>query len=468
MDYAIDNITKDKIEVQKQKVLGAHPEVLLKSPCKVGEGILQLSPQVKQYLTKIFEKESFSSCFFIPASGSGSRMFQFLFDFLEQPNEENRGEVEKFLNHITDFAFFQQLPIDVRKKLETHDIDLDDFVSFLLKGHGMGYGDLPKGLIPFHKTGPFILNPFQEQVLQGVRVRNEDVRFHFTVQSKFETAIKNSVLHTQGLTSQSYDVSFSDQDSTTNSYAFTASGESFCDENGRMLDRPAGHGALLSNLNKIDSDLIFIKNIDNVQHFSKSNDSVDVWKLLGGMIIDFKKEAKKLYQNPTIEGLQVLNKRFQLYEPSTIKGLSVGEIRDLLNRPTRVCGMVRNEGQPGGGPFWVDDNGHVSKQIIEKAQITMRGEQYRLMVQSTYFNPVMIVCSIKGVDNEKFDLMKYSDESKFFVVNKKYRGQDIRFIELPGLWNGSMAYWNSLFVEIPSESFTPVKTVLDLLDNSHK
>ena len=457
-----------KIEEQKSKVMGAHPEVVLISPCKVGEGILQLSEQIQSYLIKVFDKEAFSSCFFIPASGSGSRMFQFLFDFLEAPDEENRSKVEKFLNHISEFAFFQQLPVDVRKKLEAHDLDLDQFVSFLLNQEGMGYGDLPKGLVPFHKSDPFILTPFQVHLLQGVRVKEENVSFHFTVQAKFEKSIKKGISQTEGLTGQHYNVSFSDQNVTTNSIAFIEGGEPFKCEDGQILERPAGHGALLENLNKIESDLIFIKNIDNVQHLSKSKETMIVWKLLGGKLIDFRKEAKKLFNNPTIEGLRALNNRYQLYDPKSINtAISNEEIKSLLNRPIRVCGMVRNEGQPGGGPFWVNDNGVITKQIVEKAQITMRGEQYRLMVQSTYFNPVMIAACTKDMYGNKFNLEEYKDDSKFFVVRKKYKGQDIRFMELPGLWNGSMAKWNSLFVEIPSTTFSPVKTVLDLLEEAH-
>lgn len=457
-----------KIEEQKDKVMGSHPEVVLVSPCKLGEGVLQISAKDQNHLINLFDKENFSSCFFIPASGSGSRMFQFLFDFLDEPNENNRSQVEKFLNHITEFAFFQQLPLEIRKKLKTHDLDLDEFVSYLLKEHGMGYGDLPKGLIPFHKTDPFILTPFQEQVLQGMRVKEDNVNFHFTVQSKFEDAIKKGILQAQGLTGQTYDISFSDQDPSTNSIAFIENGDTFKFEDGGVLERPAGHGALLENLNQIESELIFIKNIDNIQHLSKSEEAISIWKLLGGAMIEFKKEIKLLAENPSLDGLKILNRRFELYDPAMIENITIDEIQVLLNRPIRICGMVRNEGQPGGGPFWVNDNGIISKQIVEKAQITMRGKQYRLMVQSTYFNPVMIVASIKNINGESFDLQDFKDDSKFFVVKKKYRGQDIRFTELPGLWNGSMAHWNSLFVEIPSTTFSPVKTVLDLLEDAHK
>jgi hypothetical protein len=464
----MESLLESKIQDQKDKVMGAHPEVELVAPCKLGEGILKVNYKEKNYLVNLFDKEIFSSCFFIPASGSGSRMFQFLFDFLEEPNEDNRSKVEKFLNHITEFAFFQQLPIEIRKKLKTQDLDLDEFVSYLLKEHGMGYGDLPKGLIPFHKTDPFILTPFQEQILQGVKMKEENVSFHFTIQSKFEEAIEKGIHQAQGLTGQTYEVTFSEQDKDTNAIAFKENGDPFTFEDGGILDRPAGHGALLENLNQINSDLIFIKNIDNVQHLSKSDEAIENWKMLGGGLIEFKNEVKRWLKNPSFSDFEALNNRYQLYDPTIISELTINEMKNLLNRPTRVCGMVKNEGQPGGGPFWIKDNGVITKQIVEKAQITMRGKQYRLMVQSTYFNPVMIVASTKDIDGNKFDLQEFKDDSKFFVVKKKYRGQDIKFTELPGLWNGSMADWNTIFVEIPSTTFSPVKTVLDLLEDAHQ
>ncbi len=456
-----------KIEEQKGKVNGKHPEVVLVSPCKIDDGILKFSNEDQSRFIQIFDKKTFSSCFFIPASGSGSRMFQFLFDFLETPNDLNRSSVEKFLNHISEFAFFQQLPLDMRKKIEKFDIDLEEFVTYLLKNEGMGYGEIPKGLVPFHKNTPFILNPFQEHVLQGAKLKTENVSFHFTVQSKFETAIKTVISQVQGLTGQQYNVSFSDQNSETDSIAFTKEGIPFLLEDGNVLQRPAGHGALIENINKIETDYIFIKNIDNVQHFSKSEHSLETWKLLGGILIDFRKELIKLFNKTTLEDFKIFNDRFQLLPADSIKDLTINEIKEILNRPSRVCGMVRNDGQAGGGPFWVNDEGKVTKQIVEKSQITMKGNQYSLMVQSTYFNPVMIVASTKDVHENKFDLNNFKDDSKFFVVSKKYKGQDVRFIELPGLWNGSMSNWNSLFVEIPTNTFSPVKTVLDLLEGSH-
>ncbi len=461
-------LSEENIANQRSKVFGAHPEVFLTAPCKLGSGVIQFNKSQQQQFVKLFDKTNLSSCFFIPASGSGSRMFQFLYDFLEQPNEKNRGEVERFLNNITEFAFFQQLPPLKRKELKDYDLDLEEIVSYLLNEHGMGYGSLPKGLIPFHKIEPFILTPFQEQVLQGVKVKEENLSFHFTIQSVFEKAITEGIRQAQSLTGQLYDVTFSNQDRSTNAIAFDSDKKPFVKQDGEILDRPAGHGALIENLNKIDSDFIFIKNIDNVQPFDNSEKAINTWKVLGGVLIEYNTEAKKVYNNPTVEGFQKLNDRYQIVDSKSIPSLSLEDIKRVLNRPARICGMVRNEGQPGGGPFWVNDNGVVSKQIVEKAQITMKGEQYRLMVQSTHFNPVMIVASTKDMEGKKFDLSEFKDDSKYFIVKKKFQGQDIQFMELPGLWNGSMAHWNSLFMEIPSSTFSPVKTVLDLLDTSHK
>lgn len=465
MENTITN--KAQIELQRSIVFGVQPEVKLVAPCKIGEGIVHFLQVQRENLIQKFNHAEVKSTFFIPASGSGSRMFQFLYDFLEEPTEENRSQVERFLNNIEEFAFFQKLPIEVRKRLKSHDVNLDEFVQFLLSNQGMGFGELPKGLIPFHKNGPFILNPFQEQILQGMKVNEENAKFHYTIKEIHEPSIKEGIKSTEALSGGRFDVSFSTQNTATNAIAFGSDQEPKINPDGSILTRPAGHGALLENLNQIDSDFIFIKNIDNVQHYSKSQESIDTWKYLGGIALWFQAESKKLIENPSLEGLKELNKQFQFLPENSIDTITISDIKTILNRPFRVCGMVRNEGQPGGGPFWVEENGKISKQIVEKAQIAMTGEQYRLMVQSTYFNPVMIVASTKDMHGKQFDLNDFKDDSKFFVVRKKHQGQNIIFSELPGLWNGSMAYWNSIFVDIPSTTFSPVKTVLDLLENAH-
>ncbi|MBP6459918.1 MAG: DUF4301 family protein [Crocinitomicaceae bacterium] len=461
-------VEANNIEIQRDKVFGNQPDLKLISPCKIGDGVITSDDDYRELLMDKFDTSNPKTTFFIPASGSGSRMFQFLFDFLETPNDENTSQVERFLNHIEDFAFFQKLPIDVRKKIKAQDINLDEFVRFLLTDIGMGFGDLPKGLIPFHKNGPFVLNPYQEQMLQGVMVKEENASFHYTIKESFEDKIREGLIGLKEFIGQEVDLSFSYQNPETDAIAFDSEQNPVLLDNGDILTRPSGHGALLENLNTIQSDLIFIKNIDNIQHYAKSAESNDTWKYLGGMALWFQEKINKLIKSPSLEELIKLNTRFQFLNSQEIETLTDEEIPNLLNRPFRICGMVRNEGQPGGGPFWVEEEGRISKQIVEKSQIKMKGQQYRLMVQSTHFNPVVIVAVNKDVNGKPFDLMTFADESKYFVVNKKFKGKDIFFSELPGLWNGSMAHWNSIFVEIPSASFSPVKTVLDLLGTSHK
>lgn len=461
-------VDENSIETQREKVFGEQPELKLVSPCKLGDGIINSDEEQRELLINKFENTDLKTTFFIPASGSGSRMFQFLFDFLEDPTEENTSQVERFLNYIEDFAFFNKLPFDFRKKIKNNDINLDEFVRFLLTGNGMGYGDLPKGLIPFHKNGPFVLNPYQEQLLQGLQVKEENTSFHYTIKADFEDKIDKELLSLQGVIGQDVEVHFSYQDAATDAIAFDEEKNPLLLENGDILTRPSGHGALLDNLNSITSDLIFIKNIDNVQHFAKSKVSQETWKYLGGMAIWFQERINKLIKSPSMEELIKLNNHYQFIHQNLISELTVEDIPNLLNRPFRICGMVRNEGQAGGGPFWVEDHGKISKQIVEKSQINLKGKQYRLMVQSTHFNPVVIVAVNKDSNGKQFDLREYSDESKYFVVNKKFKGKNISFSELPGLWNGSMAYWNTIFVEIPTKSFSPVKTVLDLLGKAHR
>lgn len=456
-----------KIEAQKQLVFGHQPHVSLVAPCKTGEGVVHfLKVQVDNLIAK-YEQADIKTTYFIPASGSGSRMFQFLHEFLAEPNEENRSQVERFLNNIESFAFFQTLPKEIRKKLRAHNVNLDEFVHFLLGEHGMGFGNISKGLVPFHKNGPFILNPFQEHILQGKRVHDDCVEFHFTIRENQENTIYQGIKHAESLSGNLSKVHFSHQDPTTHAIAFDSNHEPIELPNGELLTRPAGHGALLTNLQEIDSDLIFIKNIDNVQHYSKTEESIQTWKYLGGIALWLQEEIHQLLQAPSLDRLKEINKHFQLFTENCLAEISEKDILALLDKPIRVCGMVRNEGQPGGGPFWVEENGKISKQIIEKAQISMSGDQFKLMVQSTYFNPVMIAAITKNRHGINYNLSDFRDDSKYFVVKKKHQGKDIYFAELPGLWNGSMSNWNTVFVEIPSSTFSPVKTVLDLLEDAH-
>src|SRR5690554_149463 len=457
------------IEEHKKMVFKSQPEINLVSPCRLNEGIIRHSDFEKNRFKMKFENGHQKIHFFIPASGTGSRMFKFLNEFLANPNEESRSKTERFLNAIESFAFFELLPYELKKKVREYDISLDDFVSYLLKPEGLGLGLIPKGLVPFHRSRSFILNAFQEQLLQGLRLKEDKINFHFTINKSHEKEIAAALDSIRQLTGRECNIEWSEQDPSTHSIAFDKDKNTITDELGDILVRPSGHGALLGNLNLIESDIIFIKNIDNIQHEAQANPSNENLKYLGGMLDIVKLELKEamMSDNPGAQ-LNTLNLQYQFASPKTnFLELTDEELKAMVYRPIRICGMVRNEGQPGGGPFWVEENGKLSKQIVEKSQIGKNGNQYRLMVQSQYFNPVLMAVSSKDIDGNKLDLVQFSVPGNYFIVEKSYHNKKIRFIERPGLWNGSMSDWLSIFVEVPSETFTPVKTVLDLLNKSH-
>jgi hypothetical protein len=455
-----------RINEQKLKVFSENPEVQLIAPCVLGNGIVEVTNDAVTDYKDIFEKSIKKLGFFIPASGSGSRMFQFLQDFLVEPTDENRSLVEKFFNNIEKFAFFNYLPIEIQTNLKNKTQDIHQFISFLLTEDGLNYAALPKGLIPFHVYNSYCLNPFQELIIQSKEIK-KDCSFYFTIQAEYEAQIKESIQ--EFVDSTIKEVAFSEQEKKTNSFAFKNDETVLMHDNGEYITRPAGHGALLNQLNAIDEEVIFVKNIDNIQHQEFAESSTDTLKVLGGILHSFKEEAREIVLNPTLEGFKQFCIQYHLLDATELESiLNEEQIIEVLNRPIRICGMVKNDGQPGGGPFWVQSNGVISKQIVEKSQISLKGEQYHLMAQSSHFNPVMIALSTKDLNGTKIDLTNYKDDNNYFIVHKKHNGIPIRFIELPGLWNGGMAFWNTVFVEVPSESFSPVKSVLDLLEKEHQ
>ena len=460
--------SEQQINSQREKVSQPNPKLNIIAPCKIGNGILKLTNSEWESYNNSFKNLNCKIGVFIPASGSGSRMFEFLFDFLSNPTDENRSLVERFLNRIQKFAFFRHLPLELQTKLVNFEVYLEDFANFLLQKEGMAYGEMPKGLIPFHVLEPFVLNPIQEHIVQANLLRVNQLHFHFTIQKKFEDHFKKTVNQIEGLTGTNFQVSYSEQNQETDSYVFDLEGNLIKNEEEQPLRRPAGHGALLHNLQDIEGELIFVKNIDNVQHYSKSQESIKVWSAIGALLYEFKHALIAIEKVLNIDNLKELNEKYDAFSTSEIDAIkSDKQLIKLINRPIRICGMVRNEGQPGGGPFHVEENGIIRKQIVEKAQISNNPDQYKQMVQSTHFNPVMMVLSTTNLKGKKIDLIDFCDDSKYFVVEKKQKGKEVRFIELPGLWNGSMANWTTLFIEVPNETFSPVKTVLDLLNESH-
>ncbi|MES2799199.1 MAG: DUF4301 family protein [Bacteroidota bacterium] len=458
-----------EIETQCNKVFSGAPQTNLVRACKINDGILSFSESELKKLQQKFENQSIKLAFFIPASGSGSRMFQFIHEYNNTKNAEINGQMEHFINSLEEFAFYRQLSPELKKQFQEYNFEVDQLCKYLLESEGLGYVKKPKGLIPFHTLGPFILNPFQEHLIQGSSFSFLPPSFHFTIQKEFENEFKEVLKSTEELHGDTFEVHFSHQSSSTNSIAFDENREVLRDKNDQIVTRPSGHGALLPLLNEVQEELIFIKNIDNVQHYSRKEINEQVLATLGGLMNQFREEAKEIFDAPSLSELFNLNEKYQIIDSdqlNTIKGNEA--IRAVLNRPIRICGMVRNEGQPGGGPFWIENEGVVSKQIIEKSQISHDSQQRSILLKSTHFNPVMIAACPISFTNEKFDLEQFSDPNAYFVVNKTECGKSIQYIERPGLWNGGMANWITLFIEIPNESFTPVKTVLDLLEDAHK
>ena len=456
-----------KIEDQRRRIISPKPIVALVAPCKINEGISCFLPDEMAEFSTLFNSAKTTTCFFIPASGSGSRMFDFLYAYLENPNDKNFKKALFLFNNIASFAFFDELSLEIKEKIKNLDISIKDFIHYILEETGKNYGDLPKALFPFHRFKDKNLNPFQEHILQG-KLISEEISYHFTIQKKFENLLKSFIKEIETKSKSSVLVYFSEQNPNTDSYVFSRNGDLVFDSSNKPLMRPGGHGSLLENLQTLSSDLIFVKNIDNVQHLSRCKDSNELWQQLGGLSLQIKTAISSLIKNASLEALKAFNERFHLYSDSEINAISSPEsMLTLLKRPLRICGMVRNEGQNGGGPFFVSKNGIIQKQIIEKAQVDLAGDQAAIFFESTHFNPVMMVLDIKNEQGEIYDLFAFNDDDQFLKVEKNHAGKDVVFIELPGLWNGGMANWNTLFVEIGNEVFSPVKTVLDLINPSH-
>lgn len=449
---------KQLIEAQKKEVFSDHSHVQLRAACGIDSGILHLSEEQFEKYVSNFKKLDREIKFFVPASGSGSRMFQFLANFLE--NGEQNNDLETFFDELETFAFFQALSTEDQQRIKV--LNPEEKARFILH-EGLGFNGIPKGLIPFHETSRGILNPFQEQVLQMLHLLPDGGDIEFSIQEDFENEIKNSI---EELNEYNVKISFSFQEKVTDAFCFDCS-EELVNEGENLLKRPSGHGALLQNLNAIDSDLILIKNIDNIQHSEKAELTADTWKVGIGILDEFLADLSDLKKNPTLSKLKKLNNKYQFLTSEEVEKADSITINNIINRPTRVCGMVKNSGAPGGGPFWIEKDGIVSKQIIEKVQISNDKDQQMILCESSHFNPVFIIASVKDLEGNKFDLLNYRDDSAYFVVEKMHMGKTIRYRELPGLWNGSMSNWNTIFFEISSEVFSPVKSVLDLLNPLH-
>lgn len=414
-------------------------------------------------------------CKFVPASGAATRMFKDLFEALDKLNAgeklEKGSPAAKFVENINLFPFF----------------DAKGILNLTLYPNALNYGSMPKGLIQFHKYADENRTPFEEHLLEGAKYAkdaNGNVKMVVTVsvehQKGFEALLESVRAKLEERHNCKFDVTFTNQMPSTDTVAGDENNNAFVKDDGTLLFRPGGHGALLQNLNQIDSDVIVIKNIDNVVKESLISETID-WKkiLIGksvelqGKTFDYLKKLDECGDNVSdallAEVTAFLAKEFCVELPQLSKPEQVAMVKAKLNRPVRVCGMVRNEGEPGGGPYIIKDaDGATSLQILEAAQIDKGNKDaVAAMKGATHFNPVDLVCAVKNYKGEKFDLMKYQDPSTGFISEKSYQGKVLKAQELPGLWNGSMSNWNTQFVEVPLITFNPVKTVLDLLREQH-
>lgn len=474
------------------------PYMKIIRPATPQNGVEVLTPEEQEKYVSLFEseKEGLNLLKFVPASGAATRMFKFLHQFLDHfdpekdklkdflKKEENQ-EIKTFLASKDKFAFSNLAFQRLRKKFPQFEDKTEEqkaflFVREILSEEGLNFGDTPKGLIPFHLYGDFFHTAFEEQLYEAAFYAGSKgvARLHFTIskehQSKFLKRLDEVQNKIEKETGVKFEISFSFQKEETDTIAVHPDNSVFLKEDGLPLLRPSGHGALLNNLNEADADFIFIKNIDNV--VSKRFIEVISFqkKLLAGRLISLQEKIFKYLnvlenENLTEEDLTEIAGFIENVLGISVADRSRKNLFQILNRPIRICGVVKNTGAPGGGPFLVEDSeGKESYQIVEMSQIDLSDpEQKELVDQATHFNPVDLVCAVRDFQGNSFDLKDFMDPDTGFISEKSYQGQPIKALELPGLWNGSMAHWNTVFVEVPLITFNPVKTVNDLLNEAH-
>ncbi|MCE6990756.1 DUF4301 family protein [Dyadobacter sp. CY323] len=465
------------------------PFLQLSKAATVGDGIIRLTDdQISDVIAEFDKKASegdISLLKFVPASGAATRMFKSLFGFLQDGKKDK--SVDEFFSRLPEFAFFE----DLRTAMDGNDINVADektIASYFLTTKGLGYGELPKGLLKFHNYQDRSRTPLEEHLVEGAKYANagSSVQIHFTVspehRDKFEKLVVEVLPSYQSEFGVRYIVSFSEQSSATDTIAVNLDNTPFREKDGTLLFRPAGHGALLENLSQLDADIIFIKNIDNVVPDRIKGDTITYKKALAGIVLQYQKRIfgylAKLEENTDSSILQELDGFFKtelcVVPPNGFDSWTDEKKKEYfvqkLDRPLRACGMVKNQGEPGGGPFWAENaDGSSSLQIVESAQVDVDNEdQNSIFKNSTHFNPVDLVCAVKNHNGELFELKKFRDPLTGFITAKSKDGKDLKAQELPGLWNGSMADWNTLFVEVPLLTFNPVKTVNDLLREQHQ
>lgn len=486
-------ISAEKVDEQLNRFKNGFPEIELSGNVEVGSGLKKLSPKELEKYIADFDKTAPQNKMvkFVPASGAASRMFKTLYNYLENAINSEDSEIQKFYTEISNFAFFEEL----KNLLENFDelVKNSDkkIVEYLLSEQGLNYGNLPKALLTFHKyKNGTTTKAIDEHLIEGANYAsdaNGTIGFHFTISEEHIAPIKKHLEKVvpafESKFNKKFDISFSVQDVATNTLAVDLNNEPFRTDDGKLLFRPGGHGALLKNLNEINADIIFIKNIDNVAANWLLNDTVEYKKALGGVLLEtqnsiynFCKELDKSGNlNIELENaiISFMAAKLGLKVPSNFQELDNSKRKtylfEKLNRPLRICGVVESKGT-GGGPFWVKhpDNSE-TLQLVETDQINKeKPTQLHFLNSSNYANITDLFCGVKNYRGEKYDLAKFSDPDTGFISQKSLSGKALKAMELPGLWNGAMSDWNTAFVEVPMSTFNPVKTVLDLLKKEHQ
>ncbi|MCB4799780.1 DUF4301 family protein [Neotamlana laminarinivorans] len=497
-----NGLTLEKVNSQIDLIKSGMAFSNLKKAATIGDGILKIDNEtayLQAFKTKSKNKKLIK---FVPASGAASRMFKFLFAFIKDynPEEESLTDfiartdnkmIEQFSENLEKSPLYDAVMAQVSEDFAnfSKDKQCHELVKFMLGEEGLNYGFFPKGLLPFHKYESNTATAFEEHFYEAALYAssNGEANLHFTIseahQNKFLKELEAIKTNIEAKTNTRFNVSFSFQKSSTETIAIKADDTLYRENDGSLLFRPSGHGALIENLNDLNADVIFVKNIDNVV-VKKHHESIsESKKILAGVLLEVQEQAFKylelmdeasVSEEIMLEIAAFLTSKLNVVLTEDFDDLSSSEkqayLKTQLNKPIRVCGMVKNEGEPGGGPFWVEDeNGTVSLQIVESAQIdTSNKEQSDILSNATHFNPVDLICATKNYKGEKFNLLEYVDHNTSFITMKSKNGIDIKALELPGLWNGSMAFWNTIFVEVPLETFNPVKTANDLLKPAHQ
>ncbi len=495
---AAKGITQSKLEQQLSEFKTGFPFLKLEGPASIGNGIMApTAEEVKEYVRvwNGYKAEGKKIVKFVPASGAASRMFKDMFAFVDAEYDVPTTPFEKaYFDNIGKFAFYDALD-DLLKGQTGKGIkqlmaegEYKAVAKGMLSADGLNYGQLPKGMLLFHKYADGARTPMEEHLVEGAMyaASNGESKVHFTVSHEHLDFFRQKVAEKADGYAEKfgvrYDITFSEQKPSTDTVAANPDGTPFRNEDGTLLFRPGGHGALIENLNEIDADVIFVKNIDNVVPDRLKDETVEWKQVIAGILVTLQRKAfaylNLLDSGTYTHGQLVEIARFVKHElccvKADLKELEDAELviylRKKLNRPMRVAGVVKNVGEPGGGPFLAyNQDGTYSLQILESSQIDKNNETYmRYFTEGTHFNPVDLVCAVKDYKGNAFNLPDFVDRATGFISQKSKNGRELLALELPGLWNGAMSDWNTIFVEVPLGTFNPVKTVNDLLREQHQ